>query len=182
MNLPRSGSVREAFKATVREVKLALKEINTRAAKCMARGDYAGAQSIMSQAQQVQQFADEIQALQKRISQIGGGGSDQKRPNVGTHALGEFYQPILQCLGDLSGDVKRKQIERSLGERFDTWLLPGDRVAMSGGKPRWMVMVGRSKQHLIAEGFVEAPNNLLWRITPAGRKAAQQEASLAQKR
>jgi len=181
MNLPRSGSIRKAFKAMIREIKLALKEINSRAAKRMARGDYAGAQTIMSQAQQVQQFADEVRAFQKRVSQLKAGGSGPTPARVERHADWEYYQPILQCLFDFNGDVTRDQVERLFIERFDSWILPGDRAVMSGGKPRWMVMIGRSKKHLITEGFVAAPSHLTWRITAAGRKAAQQEAPLAQR-
>ncbi len=181
MNLPRNGSIRRAFRTTMREFKLSLKEINARAAKCMARGDYAGVQTLMNQAQQVQQFADEVREFQRRLSQLKGGGGGPKPLRAEAHAQWEFYQPILQCLIELNGDVTRDEIEKHFGGRFDAWLLPGDRAAMSRGRPRWKVMIGRSKRHLIAEGFVSAPNMQKWRITAAGRKAAQQEVSGALK-
>lgn len=181
MSLPRSGAIRKTFKATIREIKLALKEVNARAGKFMARGDYVRAQASMEQAKQVRQFADELRVFQKGLGQIARGISNEKPAKDETHATWEYYQPILQCLIDLNGDATRDQIEKRFAERFDSWLLRGDRAAMGRGEPHWKVMIGRSKKHLIAEEFVSAPNHLTWRITAAGRKAAQQETAATSK-
>jgi hypothetical protein len=181
MSLPRSGAIRRAFNATRREIKLTLKEMNGRAGKFMARGDYVRAQGILEQAKQVQQFSDELRAFQKRLGQLRGGNVGPKPPKNERHAEWEYYQPLLQCLSDIDGDVTREQIEKLFEQRFNSWLKSGDRVAMRRGEPRWTVMIRRSKKHLIAEGFVVAPNHLTWRITPAGRKAAEQEVVAAQR-
>jgi len=181
MSLPRRAAIRQTFKATIREIKLSLKEMNGRASKFMARGDYVRAQQILEQAKQVQHFSDELREFQKRLGQLGGSGTGLKPPKNEGHAEWEYYQPLLQCLSDINGDARREQIERLFEQRFTSWLKPGDLVPMGRGEPRWKVMLKRSKKHLIAEGFVIAPNHLLWRITSAGRKAALQETSAAQR-
>ena len=181
MSLPRSGAIRKAFKATIREIKLALKEVNGRAGKYMARGDYARAQGTMEQAKQVQQFADDLRAFQKRLGQLRSGGAGPTTPKNERHTQWEYYQPLLQCLIDFNGDATRDQLEKVFEQRFSSWLKLGDQVALPRGEPRWKVMIKRSKKHLVGEGFIVAPSHLMWRITPAGRKAAQQEAAFAQK-
>jgi hypothetical protein len=179
MNLPRSAAIRNAFEATRREIKMSLKEINARAGKFMARGNYARAQQTMELAKQVQQFLDELRAFQKRLKQVrtGGTGTGPKPPRDETHALWEYYQPILQCLVDLNGEAKRDTLEKAFEQRYHSWLKPGDKTLLPRGEPRWKLMFRQTKKCLIGEGFVEAPNHLTWRITPAGRKAAQQEPS-----
>jgi hypothetical protein len=179
MNLPRSGSIRRALKGTIREIKAARKELNGRISKLMAHGEYEKAQAMIAQAKQTQSFEDEVQTLRKRLSALNGGVGDSKPAPSESRADWEYYQPILKCLADFPGEVTRPQIERSFSERFDSWLLPGDREAMSGGT-RWQVMIKRSKKHMLSEGWIEARNKLSWNITPAGRKVAQQDQPTTQ--
>ena len=172
MSLPRSGEIRKALKATFREVKLSLKEVNQRAAKLMERGHYERAKSLMAQGQEIHTFLAEIQALQKRVADLRDGGSDGKLGKGERHALWEYYQPILKSLISLGGEATRAQIEAKLVELFGNWLQLGDEARMARGRPRWQVMIARAKKPMLKEGFVEAPNMMKWRITESGRKAA----------
>ena len=180
MSLPRSAAIRKALKATSREIKMALKDINARAGKFVARGDYARAQRSMELAKQVRQFSDDLRAFQSRLGQFRSDGAGPKPPKDESHAQWEYYRPLLQCLIDLDGDATRSRLETLFEQRFGSWLKPGDKATLPRGQARWKVIIGRCKKHLIAEGFVEAPNHLIWRVTPAGRKAAEQETIAGQ--
>ncbi len=176
MNLPRGPQIRKAYKALIREIDLSLKEVNRRAAKLMQRGNYAGAQQVMSQAQAVQAYLTEVKAMQKRLGAIrGGGGGKVKATKNQQHALWEYYQPILKALAAIGGEGTRSEIEDKFAELFPDWLQPGDQAMMSGDRPRWKVMIGRAKKPMLAEGFVEAPNVMRWRVTEDGRKAASKK-------
>ena len=58
--LPRNQEVVQAIRSLAREVKLATKEANQLAAKRLARGDYAGAQSLIDVAQAISEFGNEV--------------------------------------------------------------------------------------------------------------------------
>lgn len=176
MRLPRSPQVRKAFKVLTREIGLSLKEINHRAAKMMQRGNYAGAQEVMSEAQNLQSYLAEVKSLQQRLGRRRSdstGGTKTARNDQ--HALWEYYQPILKALISLGGEAKRPAIEEMFCELADGWLLAGDKQSMARGQPRWKVMIGRARRSLKAEGFVEDVDLLRWRITAQGRKIASQD-------
>jgi len=87
--------------------------------------------------------------------------------------LWEFYRPILQALVALGGDATRKDIEAKLEETLAGSLKEGDLVTNARGVPRWRIMVGRARKHMIAEGFLTGENLLRWRITSKGEQAAK---------
>ena len=62
-------------------------------------------------------------------------------------------------------------------------LQPGDRTGTGRGRERWQVMVRRARKPLITEGWIEAGTGKLWKITEAGRRAAEQpmDKELAQR-
>lgn len=174
-SVPRRSQIRRSLKATVRELKQCLKEVNQRAAKLMARGDYVRAQAIMEQAKQVSQFVAELRGFQQRLAELGRGPAASASTRPETHPQWEYYRPILTCLAHINGDASRERVEQEFAERFDAWLLPGDRALTARGEPHWRAMIRRSKKHLVSEALIEAPNHLRWRITAAGRKAAQSD-------
>ncbi len=49
----------------------------------------------------------------------------------------------------------------------------GDLKSNGRGVPRWKVMVGRARKHMITEGFVTGENLLRWKITNKGEQAAK---------
>ena len=57
-------------------------------------------------------------------------------------------------------------------------LQAGDREAMARGTERWQIMVRRSRKSLAAEGWIEDRSGPVWRITDAGRRAAEKPTKL----
>jgi hypothetical protein len=53
---------------------------------------------------------------------------------------------------------------------------PGDRDEARKGRERWRVMVRRAHKPLVAEGWIEKGSGPVWRITEAGRHAADRQA------
>ena len=58
---------------------------------------------------------------------------------------------------------------------------PGDMARMTSGKPRWQVMIARSRKYLVQEGWIEPGVRKTWEITSAGRKAANASVSRMRK-
>jgi hypothetical protein len=172
-NIPRNHEVVRAIRSLGREVKLAIKEANQNAAKRLARGDYAGAQSLIEVAKAISDFGNEVKTVHGRWKslRLGGHGPGQKKAS--RTPLWEFYRPILQALVALGGDATRKEIEARLEETIGGSLKEGDHVTNTRGIPRWKIMVGRARKHMIAEGFVTGENLLRWRITGKGEQAAK---------
>lgn len=183
MNLPRGPQIRKAYKTLIREIDQSLKEINRRAAKLMQRGDYAGAQQVLSQAQAVQAYLNEVKAVQKRLGAIRGSRRGKLMETKDQqHALWEYYEPILKALAAIGGDATRSEIEAKFAALFSDWLRPGDKSIMAGGRPRWKVMIARAKKPMLAEGFIQAPNAKRWRITENGRNVAGKKSASFQPR
>jgi len=49
---------------------------------------------------------------------------------------------------------------------------------MARGTERWQIMVRRSRKSLAAEGWIEDRSGPVWRITDAGRRAAEKPTKL----
>lgn len=169
---PRSKQVRQTIRSLSREIKLAIKEANQAAAKRLARGDYGGAQSLMDMAKAISEFNAEVKALARRWNGIRSHGQEGKERSSRTPEW-ELYRPILQALVSLGGDATRKDIEDKLEETVGSNFKAGDLATNSRGMPRWKVMVGRSRKHMIEQGFVSGENLLRWKITGKGEQAAK---------
>jgi hypothetical protein len=61
------------------------------------------------------------------------------------------------------------QVHRLMADR----LHPADRESMARGSERWQIMVRRSRKALVTEGWIEDRTGPVWRITDAGRLAAE---------
>ena len=171
--IPRKRQVNQAIRAVSREVKLAIKEANQQAAKRLGRGDYNGAQSIIETAKAIGEFGAEIKTIQNRWRSFRSAGGKAGQKKGETTALWEYYRPILKALVALDGDATRREIESKMEETIGSVVKEGDLVANGRGVPRWKVMVGRAKKHMIAEGFVSGENMLRWKITSKGEQAAK---------
>ena len=123
MNLPRSGQIRKALRATEREVKLSLKEVNQRAAKLMERGNYEGAKALITQGKGSHAYLAKVQALWNRLSELRGGRGGRKFGKNEQHALWEYYQPVIKVLVSLGGEATRAQIEAKFGELSHTAII-----------------------------------------------------------
>jgi hypothetical protein len=172
-NIPRNHEVTKAIRSLSRQTSLATREANQLAAKRLARGDYAGAQSLINVAQAISAFGNEVLGLNGRWREVRSTSKGPKKGKDSRTPLWEFYRPILQALVALGGDATRKDIEGKLEETLAGSLKEGDLVTNAHGLPRWKVIVGRARKHMIAEGFVMGENLLRWKITSKGEQAAK---------
>ena len=85
----------------------------------------------------------------------------------------------LQSIGYLAagGECARDDIEAVIEKLSDGFLRPGDRGLMSGGRDRWKVMIRRARKPLKAEGWIASSTGKTWKITEAGRRAAERPAT-----
>lgn len=171
--IPRNHDVAQAIRSLGREVKLAIKEANQHAAKRLARGDYAGAQSLIETAKAIADFGNEVKTIHGRWRSLRSTAHKPGRKKGDQTALWELYRPILQALVALGGNATRKEIEARLEETIGGTLKEGDLTTNGRGIPRWKIMVGRARKHMIAEGFVSGENLLRWKITSKGEHAAK---------
>jgi len=170
--VPRAREVMQAIRSLARQARLATKEANQLAAKRLARGDYAGAQSLIEVAQAISAFGAEVRGLNERWGEIRSTGKGQKGTKDNRTPLWELYRPILQALVSLGGEATRKEIEAKLEQTLVARLKEGDLVINARGVPRWRMMVGRARKPMIAEGFL-AKEGSRWRITSKGEQAAK---------
>lgn len=124
-------------------------------------------------AQAISAFGNEVLGLNRRWKEVRSAGKEPGKGKDSQTPLWEFYRLILQTLVSLHGEATRKEIEAKLEETLAGSLKEGDFVKNAHGLPRWKVMVGRARKHMIAEGFVTADGLLRWKITSKGEQAAK---------
>lgn len=171
--IPRSVHVARALRALRREIKAAVSETNNQVAKRLSRGDYAAAQEMIDMAQSLSTFEREIASLQSRWKEVRFGGKAPARERNNATPLWEFYQPILESLVALGGTGTREEIERQLEGMIEGRLKQGDFATNSRGVPRWRVLVGRARKHMVAEGFLVDEKGREWKISKKGEQAAK---------
>lgn len=171
--LGRTRKVDKAIKAALREVKLALKEVNQQAAKLVANGKYSEADALVQVAKKVQEFQVEVDSLRAKWRGIKTTGANNDPSTENPTPLWKFYHPILQVLMALGGEATRRALESQLATSLASELSPGDFKVTARGVPRWKVMVKRARKPMVHEGFIETGTSKLWRITHEGRRAAQ---------
>ncbi len=175
MGMPRGREVDRALTNSVKEVKASLKELNQNAGKLLAKGRYEQAEALVSQGRIISEFQGKVDALRTewRSLRKGGGtsvGSGETTP------LWQYYKPILKSLISLGGEASRKDIQKDFEASHLSDLKPDDTGVMARGRPRWTVMIQRSRRPLIKEGFIENSSAKAWKITAEGRKAAEGKA------
>ena len=119
--VPRNQEVTRAIRSLARQTQLATKEANQLAAS-LARGDYAGAQSLITLAQAISAFGNEVLGLNGRWREVRSAGKGPKKGKDSQTPLWEFYRPILQALASLGGEATRKDIEAKLEETLTSSL------------------------------------------------------------
>ena len=98
---------------------------------------------------------------------------DRRRERIAKRRSGSSTVRSCRPWSSLGGEATRKEIEAKLEETLASSLKEGDFVTNAHGVPRWKVMVGRARKHMIAEGFVTGENLLRWKITSKGEQAAK---------
>ncbi len=169
--VPNAGSVTRAIRSVRLAAKRCLKSLNAAAAKRMAKGDYVGAESLAARGRQVVEFQASVDALLQRWKEVqGAGGHISKKPVT---PLWQYYQPVLRALAQLGGEARRPDLEPIVENLMSATFQPGDREEMTRGRQRWREMIRRAHKPLVAEGWLEKKGGLTWRITEAGRRAAE---------
>ena len=174
--IPRSQQVSKALRSLRRELKSSVKETNRRAAKRLGKGDYAGAQRLIEIAQSIAAFDQEVAGMNSRWRGLRSGGKMEEYSKDTATPLWEYYQPVLQALVALGGSATRREIEERLATSLPTGLTDGDLANNAKGIPRWKQMVGRSRKHMIREGFLANEKGFRWKITAKGEQAAKQSS------
>jgi hypothetical protein len=170
--VPHSQQVNASIRALRVAIRRSLKGVNQRAAQRMSRGDYPSAEALVAIAREIQQFDVQIADLRPRWRQIasGGGGRTGKAP---TTPVWKYYQPILRAIVAAGGELPPADVEAAVGKAMAGEFQLGDTAAGPRGKERWRVMVQRSRKQLVVEGWLEKRPAKKWRITDAGRRAAE---------
>lgn len=172
--IPGSGQVDRALKTVKREVKNSLKQINQSAAKLLSRGDYSGAESLVEVARTVDGFQAEIESLRAKWKEVTGSFKNGSKGDVKKTPLWEYYKPILKALDSLGGRALTPNLISSVEPIIEAYLKPGDMEILSNGRPRWQVMLRKTRKHMVKEGYLEPTTGQEWRITTVGRKTASQ--------
>ena len=172
MKIPGRAQVDRALKGASREVKNATKRVNQLAGKLMSRGDYEDAQALIELGKSVRDFNGQVEELRARWKALRVSASDTNGEKAETTPVWKFYAPILRTLLAKGGSMTWKAIEESLPASPDFRPLSGDLQGVRG-KPRWTHSAYRARGGMVKEGFLEKRGSSEWRITPAGRKAAE---------
>jgi hypothetical protein len=173
--VPEGKGVRQALRSATTAVKNSLAALNQRAADVMAKGDYARAEALANKGREIQAFQAELAVLAARWKSISSGGTAEEGEKSASSPLWSYYQPILKALVELGGEATRSEIEARVERELNDRLAAGDRQSMARGRERWQVMVRRARRHLITEGWLEPNTGKQWKITAAGRRAANAE-------
>lgn len=171
MKIPHAQGVSRAIRSVRVAAKKALKGLNLAAGQRMAKGDYATAEALAAKGKEIRQFQDEVDALRKRWREVSGGGGGGGK-NAVTPLWG-YYQPILLALAQAGGETRHAELEARVDRLMGTTLQAGDRTPASRGRQRWQVMMHRARKPMVAEGWIDKASHKLWRLTEAGRRAAE---------
>ena len=169
--LRHAGGVDRALRSLRVTIQKALRELNQAAAKVMGRGDYAAAEVLAAKGREIRQFQAEVETLRKRWRELRGRGGRGSKASA--TPLWSYYQPILRALVQAGGECRRSDLEPRVERLLGSDMPPGDRAAAGRGGERWRAMVRRARRHLVAEGWIENGRGPVWKITEAGRRAAE---------
>lgn len=170
-HIPGGKEVEQSIKATLKNVKIAIKEIKDHASKMLAKGDYEGAEKLIPKAQEVEAFKGDVEVLSKRWREIERGPYEADRRKKKSIPLWKYYVPTLRALIELGGTAKVDLIEGK-AEHFFSEIFVNEDPNSSGLPSELKRMVKRALRSMEKEGFVRRDNKE-WHITPSGRKAAE---------
>lgn len=178
MKIPHAQGVARAIRNVRTATKKTLKGLNEVAGQRMAKGNYAAAEALAAKGREIREFLQQSDDLLRTWRGLSGRGAKAARTSKGeTTPLWAYYQPILKAIVTAGGVCVRDDIEAAFEKSSDGFLQPGDRLLMSGGRQRWKVMIRRARKPLRAEGWIQESPGKAWKITAAGRRAAEQPLS-----
>ncbi len=175
MKIPHAQGVTRALRNVRTTTKKALKGLNEVAGQRMAKGDYAAAETLAAKGRELRQFLQQSDELLRSWRGLSGRGAKPAGTSKGeTTPLWAYYQPVLKAIVSAGGKCAREDIEAAFEKSSDGFLQAGDHLLMSGGRPRWKVMIRRARKPLRAEGWIQEGAGKVWTITAAGRRASEQ--------
>lgn len=172
--VPDAQAVVRAIRAVRLAARKSLKKLNQVAGRRMARGDYAQAEALAAKGKELRQFDADVEGLLARWRDVcGKKGAGGKAARSALTPLWHYYQPILQALSAAGGEARRVDLEPEVERLMAATLTPGDRSELARGRERWRVMIRRAHKPLVAEGWLVKHSGLTWKITEAGKRAAE---------
>jgi hypothetical protein len=169
--VPHSREVNSALSSLRAATQKSLTGLNRAASERMAKGDYAAAEALASGGKDVQQFKLDVESLHQKWRTVCRGAVSSNKGSV--TPLWGYFQPVLRALICCGGQGSTKEVERRVEPLLANALQPGDQMTMARGRERWRVMMRRTRAALISEGWIDDCPGGIWRITPAGRLAAE---------
>ena len=167
--IPQARGVVEALRLVRAATQRCLKGLNQTASQRMAKGDYATAEALATKGSEIQQFQLEVAALLKRWLR------SVKRAVVERRSWRRRSGPTTSrfCrLTQTAGSARLPELEARVERMMSASFKPADRGGMARGRERWRVMVGALGSHWCPRSG-SSRTGPVWRITEAGRKAAQ---------
>lgn len=167
-SVPGGRDVERSLKDAVKGLKTAIKQINQQVGKSVTKFDYSAVEELIAKAKEVSQFEAEMGAIVNRWHEIQHGSNEGAKQKE--MPLWKYYVPTLLALTELGGSTRRENIEKHMEVHVNEIFVangasPGD--VPHGWKNR-IISVLRAMEK---ERFVQRDKNE-WRITSAGRKAA----------
>jgi hypothetical protein len=178
VKIPHAQGVARALRNVRTAAKKTLKGLNQVAGQRMSKGDYAAAETLAAKGREIRQFVQQSDELLRTWRGLSGRGAKTAGKLKGESTpLWAYYQPILKAIVTAGGECARDDIEAAFERSSDGFLQPADRQLMTGGRERWKVMIRRVRKPLRAEGWIQEGPGKTWKITAAGRRAAEQPPS-----
>lgn len=182
------GDVNEAFEILLSELDAALKDVRERAAAASRQGDYGRAQTLLTQAQQIEKFIADMRAKRREWQGLIGKSRGQRKGKGRTKPLPRgqrtppkaYRIPILRALVAMGGEGKMSAALERVYQEMKPHLKPVDLEPLpSDAKaPRWRNTAQWERYSMIREGLLrnDSPRGV-WAITEHGRAYLQQHGS-----
>jgi hypothetical protein len=167
-NIPGGRDVERSLKDVVKELKATIKQINEQVGKSVTKFDYSAVEELIAKAKEVSEFEAEMEAIVTRWHKIRHGSKEGAKQK--DMPLWRYYVPTLRALTELGGSARRESIEKHMEVNVNEIFIangssPGD---VPNGWKNIIISVLRAMEK---ENFVQRDKKE-WRITSAGRKAA----------
>jgi hypothetical protein len=170
--IPGSREVDRLMRRVLDALKAVIKQSNQRAAKHIARGNYAGAQAIVEAARKVPALRGRLKDFREEWRTISVANNSAGDAKAARTPLWGYYKMILTVLADLGGEATLAQLYSHLTPQADALFKEGDLRPDAKGTVRWQVMVRRARRAMVQEGWIEAKPSNRWHLTEEGKRAA----------
>ncbi|MCS6858967.1 MAG: winged helix-turn-helix domain-containing protein [Abditibacteriales bacterium] len=177
--------VTDAFEMLLTELERFLQETREEAAEASRQGKYEWAQTLLTQAQQMEKFIADIRAKQQEWQRLIGkprrqrkGKRAAKRSSRGECTSKEAYRlPILRALSALGGEASVQAVLQRVYDEMKSRLKPADEQPLPSNpkEPRWRNTAMWERHTMVNEGLLrnDSPRGI-WAITEHGRAYLRQ--------